>query len=163
MKYIFAAIIIIFSANILFGTYYNCKELDSYRQEAVKTNEFIDQNRSDKILISSYGSSSKAYALAFSTTWAGSNKEKYQNIISKLYPDNLYFEFWRSDIFSLTDKNTLTGLIRRNNKILFQNIDVASNELLLTDLKKNYSYNDCAVSKVYSSLYGENVYEITLK
>ena len=163
LKFIFTALILIFSADIITGTYYNCKELESYRQEAIRTNEFIEQNRGDKILISSYGSSSKAYALAFSTTWAGSNKEKYQGIISKLYPDNLYFEFWRSDIFSMSGKEDLNKLIRSHDKILFQNNDEASNELLLKDLKNNYNFNECDVSKVYSSQYGENVYVVTLK
>ena len=163
IKYVYAVLIFIFAAYIITGAYYNSKELVSYRQEAVNTNEFIDKSKVDKILVSSYGSSSKAYALAFSTTWAGSNKEKYMSIINKLHPDNLYFEFWRSDIFSMSGKENLNELIRNHDKILFQNNDEASNELLLKDLKTNYNFNDCAVSKVYSSLYGENVYEITLR
>jgi hypothetical protein len=163
INYPYAALILIFTADIITGTYYNYNELDSYRLEAIKTNEFIDRNIGDKILITSYGSSSKAYALAFTTTWAGSNKEKYQNIIGKLYPDNLYFEFWRSDIFSMSGKENLKELIRSHDKILFQNNDEASNGLLLKDLINNYNFNDCTVSKIYSSLYGESVYEISLK
>lgn len=163
LNFIYSAIILIFSADILIGSYFNHKELESYKLEAFNTIEFIKKNKNDKIIVSSYGSSSMSYALAFTLTWSGSNKEKYQEIISKLYPDDLYFEFWRNDIFSASGKNNISKLIGSSDKMLFLNNYEDSNDLLLKDLRENYNCSKCTESKIYESPYGDKVYEITLR
>ncbi|MEO8666504.1 MAG: hypothetical protein ABI462_13515 [Ignavibacteria bacterium] len=136
------------------------KEIKVQEQEASKINSFINENYNDAIVISSYGSSSKNYALMFSTTWAANQRSNYINIIDRLYPQKLYFEFWHNKIFT-SSKTNIVDILHSGKKILFQNRYPESNDLLQKELSTLYGFKNAGLKEIFKNQNGESLYEVT--
>ena len=159
LSYLYFSFTIILISIISIETVKNYSSFRKSSEDFSGIVNFIDSKYPDAVLITSFGSSSKEYALAFSTTWAGRNKEKYMAIINKNYPNTLYYEYWKNTIFSMGNEN-LSKLLNSNRKIIFQNVIEQSNDEIVSILKNKYNLKDCSLSKVYSVQNGEAVYEI---
>jgi len=162
LNYIFVFLILFTFSYTVISTINNLKKLSGQKDQALKLIEFIEASENGQVVISSYGSSSKEYGLSFSTIWAGKQQNKYREIINRLYPNNLYFEYWSNKIYSLSKRTNLKDYFHLDNKIIFLNSFEKSNEQLINYISDNLNM-DVQLSKIYSSMNGESVYEIKIK
>lgn len=162
-NYIYSTLIFLILTFTVIDTVFNYKDQESKKENALETSELIENISEDGILISSYGSSSRAYALAFSVKWAGKNIDKYNNIIHSIYPNDLYFDFWANHIYSVSEKNSGDKGIKKDKKVYFLNKYLESNGLILNDLQNNYDFKEYTITEIHSSDNGEKVYEISHK
>ncbi len=132
------------------------------RDEAILLNRFINENYPSAKIIASYGSSSEEYALAFSTKWAGSQKGKYQSILSRLYPDRFYFEFWENKIYSFNEAGK-DSILHPGDVVLFQNKFPDSNEKVIESLKNSFGFHNPDLKELLSNENGETVYMVMQK
>ena len=160
--FVYASILAIIITITAVDTFFNYKQQSSLRNNAQETIEFIKTHSADGTLVSSYGSSSISYALAFSTYWAGENTFKYKEIIHDIYPEDLYYDFWGNKIYSISEDNSLDKTFTENHKIYFQNRYEESVSKILKDLKTNYNFKDYTISNIYTSGNGEKIFEICL-
>jgi hypothetical protein len=130
------------------------------KENALATIDFAEKVSGEGTLISSYGSSSKSYALAFSTYWAGDNTARYKKIIHDIYPDDLYYDFWGTKIYSISEENSRNKTFPDNHKIYFQNRYAESNERIIEDLNNNYNFRNYTISNIFNSGNGEKIFEI---
>ncbi|HMR41742.1 MAG TPA: hypothetical protein PKA90_15085 [Ignavibacteria bacterium] len=160
---IYISIIVIIFFITSADTVINYQQQNTLKENAFATMNFAEDVSEKGILISSYGSSSKSYALAFSTNWAGKNTEKYKNIIHDLYPKDLYYDFWDNRIYSVSEAKSLIKNFPDDLKIYFQNKYTESNEKIIEDLQKNYNFRNYTISNIYNSDNGEKIFEICHK
>ncbi len=157
---IYTFLILMFCIFISVSSWINIKDSIRDRDEALKLNNFIINNYENPVLISSYGSSSSEYAIAYSTIWAGNQKSEYQKILYKLYPDKLFFEYWKNKLYSLTGSKDVKNILHSGRKIIFQNKYKDSNEKLIDNLKEAFQYRNPEIKEVFTNLNGESVYEL---
>lgn len=162
LNYIYVFLILIFSVFITVSSSININGSKIERDEALKLNDYINANYPGSVLISSYGSSSKEYAFAFGTNWAGQQKQRYQKIINGIYPDKIYYEYWRKDLYSFPGSETVKDILNSAEKVIFQSKSRDSNEKILDILRSNYQYSDPELIEVFTNLNGESVFEFKL-
>lgn len=159
---VYAAFIVLILTFTFTDTFFNFRHQSSLKENAFKTIEFAENKKENAALITSYGSSSKSYALAFSTYWAGKNTAKYKKIIHDLYPEDLYYDYWGSQIYSFSEDGLDNKIFTSNGKIFFHNKYLESKEKILEDMKNNYNFKNYTISNIYTSENGEEIFEICL-
>lgn len=162
LNYVYGFLILLFSVFITVSSSINISDSKIERDEALKLNDYINANYPGSVLISSYGSSSKEYAFAFGTNWAGPQKQRYQKIINGIYPDKIYYEYWKRNLYSFSESESVKDILDTGKKIVFQCKRGDSNEKILDILKSSYKYNDPELIEVFTNLNGESVFEIKL-
>ncbi|HMS66383.1 MAG TPA: hypothetical protein PKD83_14160 [Ignavibacteria bacterium] len=138
---------------------------DLERIEALKLNEFIENNFPAAVLISGYGSSNEIYSKNYLTYWSGSQTGRYKNILHKEYPDNLFYEYWSTNIFGFSESSELTDikeLMLSGNQLLFQTNNMSNAESLVKNLREVYGLNVTGIKKIYENSCGELVYQINI-
>lgn len=157
---VYISIIVILILITAFETRFNYQHQITLKENALATIDFAEKVSGEGTLISSYGSSSKSYALAFSTYWAGDNTARYKKIIHDIYPDDLYYDFWGTKIYSISEENSRNKTFPDNHKIYFQNRYAESNERIIEDLNNNYNFRNYTISNIFNSGNGEKIFEI---
>ncbi len=132
------------------------------RNESRNIVKFLEENYNQSIIVTSYGASSKEFALYLGASYGGSQKYHYYSILRNMYPNCYYYDIWSKSIENVEDKNTVKNNLINSKTFVFQ----CDNETALNDfmeivkgitLKQNATFKN-----VFSNYRGETIYEINL-
>lgn len=163
LKYVYLIIITLISVLIVKDTFENYIGLKMISDDSRKLENSLNDKLKSGVVINSFGCSSREYALAFSTKYAGRNSDKYKKIIEDLYPRNLYFENWSKNIYSLSNENIIGNMINSGENIYIRSTSESSTDLILKDLRDKYNIKDPELTEIGSASGGEKIYELKFR
>ena len=162
-NFIFVTIIILVSAVTIKNTINNYIGLKAVTDDTQKLFVSVNDKLKGNLTINSFGVSSKEYALAFCTHYAGEKSDDYKKMIEDLYPGNLYFEPWNKEIYSLSDETVSDKLLSAGDMIYIRSNSEKDTEIILKELKNTYGISDPELSMIGSTDLGEFVYELKIR
>lgn len=145
------------------------KEAVTFKNEALRSERFIQNNYPDNMLISSFSSASKECALAFSVRYAAQKKSDYEKIISEKNKQQIFYDPWDNSFYKSSDpKNLKSDLLsnnknknKENQKIILQ-MYFGSPENFIEKLNALCEVKNSSFKEVYSNENGERIYEVTI-
>ena len=135
---------------------------ENIKNEIEHITDIIEKYDSDKITVSSYGSSRMEYALAFAVFYSGEMSSKYQALLFELYPDMYYFDYFNNRIYSYRPEMN-GNLFEHTKRILFLNKFPENNQGFKDELRQDYPAEILEFRSLYSASSGETLYEVILK
>ena len=160
LQTLYAGLIIVISITAFF------KISDSYyttlffRDEAIKVNRYVKENNSDALCISSFGSASKEFSLAYGISYSGYKIKSYKSILSEIQKENIFYIPWQDGLFSLSSKDSTAATLNENKKLLFQTNQDNVNNFIQT-IENKYGLKIIDKKLLFSNSINECVYEIT--
>lgn len=153
-------IIILSIASVRFYSSY--LRYTDYKNQTDHINELIENYPSENIIVSTYGSSRKEYALVFALYYSGEMHSKYNELLLEMYPDSYYFDYFNKTIFTLSPEYDRDAF-KRNKVILLLNSFPSTNQAFKDDLKESYSAEVLEFNPQYTAATDETLYEVRLK
>ena len=160
LQTLYAGLIIVISITAFF------KISDSYyttlffRDEAIKVNLYVKEKNSDALCISSFGSASKEFSLAYGISYSGYKIKSYKSILSEIQKENIFYIPWQDGLFSLSSKDSTAATLNENKKLLFQTNQDNVNNFIQT-IENKYGLKIIDKKLLFSNSINECVYEIT--
>lgn len=138
----------------------------SRKDEAVKVNEYILQNYPNAVLIASHGSSSEKYALAYSLTYAGYQKNNYFNYLTERFRDEQLIFYDVGYRFIFIPKFNEMKMEDFSGKIIYQTRKKETDKLeqneIIKKLQEITNSKNVEFLNVFTNSIGESVYEVKL-
>ncbi|MBK6537690.1 MAG: glycosyltransferase family 39 protein [Ignavibacteria bacterium] len=136
---------------------------DTRKQESNKILDFLEENYSKSIIISSDQTASLPTAFYSGLNYTGSQTTRYNNILMQKFPDYIYFERWRADFNYLRFDEDLERRLLAAETVVFHafneaNFNEFKERIIELTNKKNTTY-----SEVFSNKNGEKIYLVSLK
>lgn len=133
------------------------------RNEAREIVNKIETDYKNSIVISTYECSNKEFALYLGFFYAGTQRDRYMNILKNKYPKSYYYNRWDNRFYEVWDDNYIRSQLQKENKFYFQGFkeDVVSD--FMKKIKEMTNSRDATFRKIMSNYTGESLYEIDLK
>ena len=156
-------ILIIFLSIISASQFYILNnELIFQHSESVKIENYLMNNYSKNLIISDLESSDSEKALAFNIFYAGSQTDKYFEILSKNFNSNIFYSGWADQFIYTSDSISIKNEILKEEKIIIQNSKYSSIEKIIARLKELSGTENIQVKKIFENNNGESISEIMI-
>jgi hypothetical protein len=162
LRYVYLSIVIIILITSFYKIGYSYNVALWLRGEAYEVNTYVKKNSSNTLVISSFGSANKEFALAFGVSYSGREIKLYKSILSEIQNENIFYLPWYDEFFSLISKEDVRKTLQNNKKIIFQTNQNNVDKFVET-LKKTYDIKTVSQTLLFSNKIRESVYEITIE
>ncbi|MBX7044173.1 MAG: hypothetical protein K1X85_14860 [Ignavibacteria bacterium] len=126
-------LIFLWSCNMIVSSYF---EGNSQRIDAESMIDKIDALKKDRLFISSFGSSGSSTALAFASQYGAGQSDTYRAILSSSLPDNIFYNQWTDEFYSLNGQEYLRSELASGKPILLQISHYGNLEKFLASLER---------------------------
>lgn len=150
-------LIFLWSCNMIVSSYF---EGNSQRVDAEAMLKKIDEVRSDKLFISSFGSSGSSTALAFASQYGAGQTETYRSILSSSLPSHIFYNQWIDEFYTLKDRNNLREELTARSPILLQISHYGSVEKFIASLERVSGAKAVRSELIFSNAKKESLYLI---
>jgi hypothetical protein len=137
-------------------------EGDEQRKDAYEMVNFIDSNSAGSLVISSFGSSSRECALAFSSQYAAGQSARYREFISSKSDRKIFYNQWTDRFYSLTNSSQTKQILLGSNDILLQLSHYGNLESFLKTLKSETGVEKVSHEKLFTNKKRETLYRIRI-
>ena len=136
---------------------------DTRKLESHKILDFLEENYSKSIIISSDQTASLPTAFYSGLNYTGSQTTRYNNILMQKFPDYVYFQRWRADFIYLRFDEDMERRLLAADTVVFhafneKNFNEFKERIIELTNKKNTTF-----SEVFSNKNGEKIYLVSLK
>lgn len=153
--------VLIFSWSLvqIISSYY---EGDEQRIDAYEMVNFIDNNSKGSLVISSFGSSSRECALAFSSQYAAGQSERYRKLLNSKLDRKIFYNQWTDSFYSLTNPTETRDILLGSNEIILQLSHYGNLESFLNTLKSATGVQKVSHEKLFTNKKRETLYRIRI-
>jgi len=156
-------VIIAFSIFQLRTIYKERKYIANVRNEARKIIKSLEENYSNSIVVSTYGCSSKEFALHLGSSFGGTKRKSYMEILKEMYPNNFYYNRWDNTFYDDWDIEHIKSQLIKANKFIFQGVTDEVAQKFIIAIKELTNKPDASYKKIISGHNRDALYEITLE
>lgn len=165
-KYYTAAAALIISAIFIFQykpVRKKISHIGNGRNEAHIILDSLEKSHKNDIVISTYECSSREFALYLGCFYAGTQRDRYMQIIKDKYPDSFYYNRWDNRFYEVWDENYIKTRLLNANKFYFQGFNDQVTADFMKKIIEMTNKNGASCEKIMTNYTGEAVYEITLE
>ena len=137
-------------------------EGDAQRKDAMEMVNMIEQNRNEALVISSFGSSSRECALAFSSQYAAGQSNRYREILAGKSESNIFYNQWIDQFYCLTGQQDVRSTLLNSKNILLQLSHYGGIENFINTTRSVCEVQDVTYEKLFSNQNEETLYKITI-
>lgn len=157
IRYVFIFLVSCWSLSYIIMSYYEGSEQKS---DAFAMRDFITDASVSEAVVPTFGSASPDAALAFGVSYAGSQSERYGQIIDSLGNKKVFFNGWTNRIHTINKTVALSEELCSNNPILLQINIWGSPESFAQEFFEKCGRRVLSVSKIYENTKHEAVYRL---
>ncbi|MBL8007919.1 MAG: hypothetical protein JNJ56_10330 [Ignavibacteria bacterium] len=157
-----SVIIFLIFSNLIYGMFqYNKLHeiLDWNRQESQKTENYVKEITSDKILITSFGCANPETAVFYGSLYMY-DPEKSREILNSVLRNKIFYSPFSKNIFCLGSNEEFLILLKGSNKLYFQEIGDNVLQGLLDKLTSVKNLTVTGSEEVFKNEINQHVYEI---
>lgn len=138
------------------------KQLKIQTEESDKMINFVENNFSNFVIVSSHHVPSREFALMAGISYSVSKESDYKLILKPANPKRIFLS--GEKLISFHNEQVKTdSIINTADKIIFLCPDETYREQFLKTLTNEYGISNVVFEKIFSNMNGEMVYEVKLK
>lgn len=133
------------------------------RNEAREIINSLETDHKNSIVISTYECSNKVFALYLGVFYAGTQKDRYMEIIKNKYPRSFCYNRWDNRFYEEWDYNYIRTQLLKENSFYFQGFNEEVLQNFMKKIREMTNKPEAEYEKIMTNYTGEALYKISLK